>query len=125
MYANQLSAYKKIQKSAMTNRELEASVLSNAAFKLKSCQEDWENSSKNKLDEALKYNQMVWSLFQSELVKKENPLPKNVKQDLLNLSLFIDKRIFEIMAYPEPAKLTVLIEINRNIAAGLRTTPKN
>jgi flagellar protein FlaF len=40
------------------------------------------------------------------------------------LSVFIDKRIFEIMAMPSPEKLTAIIEINRNVAAGLRTTPE-
>jgi len=47
-------------------------------------------------------------------------LPWNVRQDILNLSLFVDKRIFEIMAFPAPEKLTALIKINRNLAAGLR-----
>jgi flagellar protein FlaF len=43
-----------------------------------------------------------------------------LKQDLLSLSVFIDKRIFEVMAYPNPEKLTAIININLNIAAGLR-----
>jgi len=123
MYSNPMTTYRNIQKSTMTDRELEASVLSNAAYKLQSCQNDWENSLKGKLNDALKYNQMVWSIFQSELIKEENPLPKNIKEDLLNLSIFIDKRIFEIMAYPEPSKLTAIININRNLAVGLRSMP--
>jgi len=37
----------------------------------------------------------------------------------------IDKRIFELMAYPEADKLGVIIHINQNLAAGLRSgTPE-
>ena len=79
----------------------------------------------SKLDAALKYNQRVWSIFQAELEKPENPLPNTLKVDLLRLSAFIDKRMFEIMAYPSPEKLTILININHNIAAGLRTRPES
>jgi flagellar protein FlaF len=39
------------------------------------------------------------------------------------LASFIDKRIFETMAFPSPEKLTAIIEINCNIAAGLRNAP--
>ncbi len=39
------------------------------------------------------------------------------------MSIFIDKRTFEVMLKPAPEKLTILIEINMNIAAGLNKTP--
>lgn len=123
MYKTQLAAYKKVQKASMSDRELEASVLTQAALKLKECQENWMNLDHSKLDDALKYNQKLWSIFQSELADETNPLPLNLRQDILSLSIFIDKRIFEIMAYPEPEKLTALININLNIAAGLRGVP--
>jgi len=43
---------------------------------------------------------------------------------LLRLSGFIDKRIFEIQAHPAKEKLTIIIDINNNIAAGLRSKTK-
>jgi len=64
---------------------------------------------------------MVWSIFQSELTRKDNPLPRQLKENILSLSLFIDKRILEVMAYPAPEKLKILIDINLNLAAGLRS----
>ncbi|NJD38919.1 MAG: flagellar biosynthesis regulator FlaF [Geobacter sp.] len=124
--SNQYSAiYEQQSKDFMSPRELEASVLSKAAMKLKSCQEKWNSTEREKmLDEAIRYNQKVWSFFQSELSMPDNPLPKNMREDILNLSLFIDKRLFEVMAYPhDPAKLDIVININLNLAAGLRTTP--
>lgn len=118
--------YEQQSKDFMPPRELEASVLSKAALKLKQCQDQWDTPEREKLlDEAIRYNQKVWSFFQSELSMPDNPLPKNIREDILNLSLFIDKRLFEVMAYPDDArKLDIVVNINLNIAAGLRTTPQ-
>jgi flagellar protein FlaF len=103
-------------------REVEASVLTKAAYLLTYCVNNWHDSERNaKLNEALKFNQTVWSVFQSELVKTDNPLPQKIREDLLNLSLFIDKRIMDIMIAPAPEKLNIIININLNIAAGLRS----
>ncbi len=107
----------------MSGREIEASILSQAALKLKHCQDNWDVDNRDeKLMSALEYNQQVWSILQSELVKADNPLPDQIRQNLLQLSAFVDKRIFEIMAFPSPEKLTIIIDINRNIAAGLLQT---
>lgn len=117
--------YEQQSKDFMPPRELEASVLSKAALKLKQCQDQWDTPEREKLlDEAIRYNQKVWSFFQSELSMPDNPLPRNIREDILNLSLFIDKRLFEVMAYPDDVrKLDIVVNINLNIAAGLRTTP--
>ena len=122
MYKIPLEAYQTVDRTTMSGRETEARVLSQAALKLKDCQDNWDAEDRNeKLDEALKYNQRIWSILQGELAKEDNPLPRQLKQDLLRLGAFIDRRIFETMAYPAPEKLTVVININQNIAAGLRS----
>jgi flagellar protein FlaF len=54
------------------------------------------------------------------MTKPDNPLPDQIKQNILLLSRFIDKRIFDIMAFPEKEKLNIITKINQNIAAGLR-----
>lgn len=116
--------YRDVQKMVMSGREIEAAVLTQAAFKLKYCQDNWDAEDRDaKLDEALRYNQMIWSILQDELAKENNPLPKQLREDLLGLSTFIDRRIFEVMAYPSPEKLTIIININQNISAGLRGSP--
>jgi len=51
-------------------------------------------------------------------------MPKNLREDILNLSLFIDKRLFEVLASPDKEKLQIVIDIDFNLAAGLRTTPQ-
>ena len=122
MNQNPISAYTSMQKEHLSGRELEASVLSRAGLMLKQVQENWNDPGKDKkLLEAIKFNQKVWSFFQAELSDPENPLPKKLREDILNLSIFIDKQLFEVLAYPDPEKLTIVIDINFNIASGLRT----
>jgi len=121
VYNNAMQAYQKVDKATMPGRETEARVLTLAALKLKECQNNWANDPKHEqLDAALRFNQQIWSIFQSELVKEDNPLPTNIKQDVLRLGAFVDKRIFETMSFPSPEKLNIIIKINQNLAAGLR-----
>jgi flagellar biosynthesis activator protein FlaF len=125
MYANQLEAYRTVHKTTISGRDIEAAALTNAALKLTECQNNWDAADReDKLNEALRINQMIWTILQSELSKEDNPIPKQLKADLLSLSLFIDKRIFEVMAYPSPEKLTTIININLNLAAGLRESTR-
>ena len=124
MYAQQMEAYRTVQKTTMSGRELEASVLTKAAFMLQQCRDNWSAEDRNEqLNAALKYNQMIWTVFQGELAKPEHPLPKKLREDILSLGLFIDKRIFEVMAFPAQEKLSAIIDINLNLAAGLRGQP--
>lgn len=120
MNRSHLQAYKSIDKATMSGRDIEAEVLTEAAARLRECRDNWEADDRQaKLDAALKFNQLIWSVFQGELIEESNPLPQQLKQDLLSLGVFVDKRTFETMAYPAPEKLTALIKINTNIAAGL------
>ena len=126
MYNDALKTYESVDSLTMSGRETEARVLTKAALKLKRCQDSWHTEGREeRLDEALKYTQRIWSIFQAELSEKENPLPQQIKINLLRLASFIDKRIFETMAFPSPEKLTIIIDINRNIAAGLRNVPSD
>lgn len=122
MPANPINQYANMQKESLSGRELEASVLTRGAAMLKACQDNWNAPDRDqKLNEAIRFNQKVWSLFQAELSSPDNPLPQQMRQDIISLSLFIDKRFFEVMAFPEADKLSIIIDINMNIAAGLRT----
>ncbi|MEJ2157557.1 MAG: flagellar biosynthesis regulator FlaF [Desulfobacteraceae bacterium] len=121
MLHNAVKSYQSVDKETMSGRETEARVLTQAALKLVDCQNNWDTEdNKKRLDDALKYNQRIWSIFQVEVSKADNPLPDQIKNNIIMLSRFIDKRIFDTMAFPEKEKLTILIKINQNIAAGLR-----
>lgn len=124
MSAAQLEAYKSAQKSVMSGREIEAMALTKAALQLKKCRNNWDPDDKSReRSDSLEKNQKIWSILQGELAREDNPLPKQLRQDLLSLSLFIDKRTFDVMANPSPEKLDILININLNIASGLRSNP--
>jgi flagellar protein FlaF len=113
-----------MHKETVSGNALESSVLIRAAQKLKDCQEHWDAEDReSQFKEALRFNQMIWSIFQGELGQEENPLPAAIKHQLLTLSAYVDKTIFEAMANPIPEKLTLLIQINQNIAAGLMASP--
>lgn len=121
MPANPLDAYRSVEKATLSQRDLEATVLTKAAVQLQSIKENWTRENQDEqLEDALSYNQRVWSFFQAELSMEDNPLPEEIKRNLLSLSLFIDRRTFEALAYPAPEKLDILININLNVAAGLR-----
>jgi flagellar protein FlaF len=116
-----LRAYETVSKATQSGREIEAAVLTKAAVKLKKCQDNWDARDRDgSLEEALKFNQRIWSIFQSELSRENHELPRKLRLDILRLAAFIDKRIFETMAFPVPEKLDIVIAINNNLAAGLR-----
>ena len=124
MLNSPLEAYEFVNKSTMSGREIEAAVLTKAARKLRECQNNWEAANhEERLKDALKFNQRIWSIFQDELAKGDNPLHKKLRLDILRLGSFIDRRILEILADPAPEKLKIVIDVNNNLAAGLRSSP--
>lgn len=121
MPTNPIDAYRNIEKATLSQRDLEATVLTQATQRLLDVKSNWPKDGLNDaLEDALRYNQRVWTFFQAELSQEDNPLPMDIKRNLLALSLYVDRRSFEILAYPAPEKLDVLININSNVAAGLR-----
>ncbi len=125
MYPKELEAYRKARNvDTMSGREIEAAALTRCAHLLSDCRNNWDAPDREaNLAEALRINQIVWSILQSELVRDDNPLPIEIRQNILTLSVFIDNRIIQIMASPEPEKLKIIIDINLNLAAGLRGSP--
>jgi len=92
-----------------------------AAALLRHAQTQWASTERDRLlDEALRFNQRIWTFFQVSLMEEENRLPAEIRAQVLSLSAFVDRRIFEMMAFPEAGKLSVLIAINTNVAAGLK-----
>lgn len=68
-------------------------------------------------------NWRIWTIIQSELVDPDCQVPQEIRENLINLSNFIDKRSTEVLSDPDPDKLQVLININRQIGAGLMGNP--
>jgi flagellar protein FlaF len=115
---NAAQAYKSAAKQAMSPRELEASLLLQAAARLQSVRDAWEGK-QHELDEALLFNRKLWSVFLTEATDRENPMPKNVRQNVANLGLFVMNHTVAVLKDRRPEQLGSLININRELAAGL------
>ena len=119
---NPYETYVNTAKLSMSDREVEAAALTRAALLLQTCQQNWDAPDReSKLTEALEFNQKLWSIFQASLAESDHPMPVALRQDILRLGAFIDKRIFELMAFPSPDKLAIIVRMNQNLAEGLRT----
>jgi flagellar protein FlaF len=114
--------YKSVARQTSSPRELEASLLLQAAARLQSVHDTWDNDSggvKTKLDDALRYNRKLWSVFLSEMADANHPMPRELRQNVANIGLFVLNHTVSMMSNPRPEQLGSLININREIAAGL------
>lgn len=119
--AKSVGSYAQHQQTGESIRETEARALLNCASRLSAAQ-DINNGYEYYLD-AIKHNQELWTLFQVLLADPQNPLPRDLKITLLNLSRYVDKVSLRASAEYNPDMLSSLIDINKQIAAGLSTTP--
>lgn len=113
------SAYSRVAQAAQPPRELEAMVLMKAAARLQAIRDAWD-ARRSELDEALSYNRKLWTILVSSATGEENPLPQALKQNLANLGVFVFRHTITVMGAPSPDRLGILIDINRELAAGLR-----
>ncbi len=119
--AQKLGNYTKNQQSVESVRETEARALLNCANRLDAARE-LNNGFEYYLD-AIRHNQELWTLFQVLLADPQNPLPRDLKITLLNLSRYVDKVSLRASAEYNPDLLNSLIDINKQIAAGLSASP--
>ncbi|MGH6683110.1 MAG: flagellar biosynthesis regulator FlaF [Pseudolabrys sp.] len=113
-------AYGKVANKTASPRELEADLLLSAAARLQAICDGWSDRSPE-LDAALLYNRKLWSIFVTSATSTENPLPVGLRQNVANLGIFVFKQTMAVLADPKPENLGALININRELAAGLLT----
>lgn len=111
-------AYGAVANKTANPRELEADLLLDAAAKLQTIRDGWD-SKHAELNAALLYNRKLWSIFVTSATSAENPLPAAVRQNVANIGLFVFKQTLATLADPKPENLGSLININRELAAGL------
>ena len=110
--------YKNVARQSSNPRELEATLLLQAAAKLQSVHDGWDQN-RAQLDDALLFNRKLWVVFLTEMTNSNNPMPKAVRQNVANIGLFVMNQTVKMMNDPRPDHLDSLININREIAAGL------
>jgi flagellar protein FlaF len=116
---NAARAYGRVAKEIASPREREADLLLKAAAQLQAIQDAWGDK-RAELDSALLYNRKLWMVFVSSLTTPDHPMPVEIRQNVASLSVFVMKQTLTIMTDPRPEQLTSLININRQLAAGLR-----
>lgn len=117
-----LNAYEQNAKVSQSPRELEASLLLKAASQLQYIADNWRekwDKENNEFLTALYYNRRLWSVLLGSIAGQENPLPLEIKNNVASLGAFVLRHTISVQAYPAPEKLQVLININRELAAGL------
>jgi len=111
-------AYARTKQTTAPPREIEAQALLKAARQLQDVEANWEGPDQ-RMHAALLFNRQLWSIFMSAAESNDNPQPLEVRQQIANIGVFVMKQTIEMQMIPDPGKLKSLIEINRNIAAGL------
>ena len=100
-------------------RALESDLLVKAAARLQAIRDDWANRA-GEVDDAVSYNRRLWATLVASVMGEDNPLPIAIKQNIVNLGIFVFSQSYEIGLEPKPEKLAALVTINRELAAGLR-----
>jgi flagellar protein FlaF len=126
-YAQAAGAYgDHSQKHTPDQRDLEAHVLTKSANLMLDLQRDWAHADNEIIEEMLKYNRQIWMLFYDTAIEnREGNRPNDLRSNIVNLANFVFKHSLDIMADPQKDKFNVLIDINRQIAAGLREGARN
>ena len=117
------NTYAKTAMTGTSQRELEAAVLMKAAIRLKAVQDQWDTD-RSDLDAALAYNRKLWTILASSATEDDSPLPADLRRNISLIAIFIFNRSLDLIIEPKREDLSVLIEINRNIAAGLQVLPQ-
>jgi flagellar protein FlaF len=110
--------YARVANTTASPREIEAKALLMAANKLQAVMTN-ANATFEQTSEALLFNRKLWSIFLSEAQRDENPQPLDVRQNIANIGIFVLSHTAALQISPQRDHFKPLIEINRNIAAGL------
>lgn len=111
-------AYQTVATRTSSPRDLEADLLLRAASRLQSVT---SQAARETLDSALLYNRKLWQIFLVSATSEDSSLPPELRQNVANLGLFVMNQTMNILADPsKPERVNALININRELAAGLR-----
>jgi flagellar protein FlaF len=112
-------AYARTAQRTASPREIEAQALLKAAKQLQDVMTNWDEKGSIGLQEALLFNRKLWSIFVTDALRDDSPQPIEVRQKIANIGVFVLSQSAALQLKPEVECLKALIEINRNIAAGL------
>ena len=112
---NASTKYRQPAQQGGSPRETEGRALMEAARRLSLAKDNPDDA--DALVDTVRLNWRLWTIFQSELSEPNVDMPSDLRNNMLTLCNYVDKRTVEILGDPKPQLLNVLISINRNIAA--------
>ena len=115
---NAYNAYQETSKVTKAPRQLEASLLLKAASQLQEVHDSWSDDT-SVLQSVLHYNRRLWTVFVGAVAQDDSPLPAEIRNNVASLGVFIFKHTLLVQQNPSPEKLRTLININKEVAAGL------
>jgi flagellar biosynthesis activator protein FlaF len=116
---NPAQAYARTAQQTLQGRALEAHILLKSAARLQAIKDSWP-AREGELQDALLTNRKIWTVFVTAMTQEDCELPNLVRSNIVNLGMFVFNRTLELAVTARPEQLSALIEINRNLAAGLR-----
>lgn len=121
-YRRAVGAYSRGGRGLIDQRRLEGDVLLQAAQRLDEVRRRWSPELYGELEPAILYNRKLWTIFAAEMANDSGPLPLPLRNNIASLAVFVFKRSLELLANPSAEPIRALVDINRNIAAGLLAT---
>jgi flagellar biosynthesis activator protein FlaF len=118
-YRRAAGAYSRGSRDAVSPRRLEGDVLLQTAQRLDELRRDWSPERYGELESVLLHNRKLWTLFAAEMANDTSDLPLDLRNNIASIAVFVFKRSLELLAKPAAEPIAALVEINRNIAAGL------
>jgi flagellar protein FlaF len=112
--------YKNVANETSSARELEANLLLRSAAQFQAIRDAWD-SRKAELNDALLFNRKLWTFFLASITRDDNPLPAEIRRNVASLGIFVINRSIKLTSDPKPDGLGSLININRELAAGLQS----
>jgi flagellar protein FlaF len=111
-------AYARVANTTAAPREIEAQALLKAANKLQDAMTN-AGATTDHMKDALLFNRKLWSIFMSDALRDGNPQSIEIRQQIANIGVFVLTQTAALQLDPQPEHFKSLIEINRNLAAGL------
>lgn len=120
-----INAYTRTLRNTEDPRQIERRVLSQVTSSLARHADTFDAAAKTDrvmlldatLKTALEDNQKVWSTLRMALALPGNGLPEQLRADLISLSIWVDEQTRSVLG--TRGRIAPLVEINRNIIAGL------
>jgi flagellar protein FlaF len=112
-----VTAYQKAQRAAENPRNTEYRLFGQVTGALMEAQS--AGAQGPSLIDAIDWNRRMWSTLAIDCMDNANKLPKELRAQIVSLSLWVNKYSSEVMQ--RGASLDPLIDINRTIMQGLRS----